>query len=87
MKDILLYNEDELLQYLTDLVNGMNLDNFLFILVVCDKGMLNYISPKISFRRIFCYYQAIVWKARGTFRNVIKWFTMIFTANVIVIDY
>lgn len=50
MKVILLYNEDELFQYLTDLVNGMNLGNFLLILVVYDKGMLNYRIPKVSFR-------------------------------------
>lgn len=65
----------------------MNLDNFLFILVVHDNGILNYVSPKDSFRRIFCYYQAIVWNSREAYRNVIKWFMMDFTANVIVIDY
>lgn len=56
MKDTLLSNEDELFQYLAELVNG----NFLFILVVHDKGMLNYGIPKVSFRRLFPYYQAIV---------------------------
>lgn len=86
MNNTLLYNEDELFPYLTDLVNGMNLGNFLFILVY-DKGMLNYRIPKVSFRRLFCYYQAIVCKFRGTFRIPIKWFMMDFTANVIVIDY
>lgn len=87
MNDTLLHNEDELFQYLTDLVNGMNLGNFLFILVVYDKEMLNLRIPKVSFRRLFCYYQAIVCKFRGTFRILIKWFMMDFTANVIVIDY
>lgn len=87
MKDTLLYNEDELFQYLTDLVNGMNLGNFLFILVVYDKGMLNYRIPKVSFKKLFCYYQAIACKFRGTFRILIKLFMMDFTANIIVIDY
>lgn len=45
MKDTLLNNEDELFQYLAELING----TFLFILVY-DKGMLNYGIPK--FRRL-----------------------------------
>lgn len=53
MKNTLLCNEDELFQYLADLVNSMSLGNlFFFILVVYDKGTLNYISPKVSFRRL-----------------------------------
>ena len=83
MKDTLLNNEDELFQYLTDLVNG----NFLFILVVFDKGMLNNGIPKVSLRRFFPYCQAVVCRFRGTSRILSKWFMMDFTANVIVIDY